>query len=435
MSNQTHLLKTKRFLPLFITQFLGAFNDNAFKNAFLIWFTYDVAVTAGLNAPMMSSLAAGLFVLPFLLFSATAGQCADKYEKSWLAQKVKLAEIFLMLLCALFFFMGSVYGLLLTLFLMGVQSTFFGPLKYSLLPEHLKDDELISGNGLIESGTFLSILFGTIFGGITIRTTYGIELLSFFIISFSIMGWLSSLAIPKSPIGDKSLKIGWNIISETKTIIGYARVEPTVWLSIIGISWFWLIGATFLAQFPTYTKMILGGNEEIVTTLLSIFSIGIGIGSLLCNKFLKGKIDGRLVPWGAFGMTFGFALLVLSSHFYLKTLSVEPTHLLGIIDFLNASFYSTLILISLFTISLCAGLYIVPLYAIIQHRSEDKYLSRIVAANNVMNSLFMVLASFFALSLFALHFSVVDLFLTLGVINIPVFYFIRGVVKRRLNNA
>jgi acyl-[acyl-carrier-protein]-phospholipid O-acyltransferase / long-chain-fatty-acid--[acyl-carrier-protein] ligase len=435
MPSQIHLLKTKRFLPLFITQFFGAFNDNAFKNAFLIWFTYDVSVTSGLNAPMIVTLAAGLFVLPFLLFSATAGQLADKYEKSWLVQKIKLSEVFLMLLCAFFFYIGSVYGLLVVLFLMGVQSTFFGPIKYSLLPEHLKDNELISGNGLIESSTFLSILFGTIFGGLIIRTTYGVELLSFSIIAFSIIGWLSSLSIPNSPVGDKKLKIGWNIITVTKNIISYARIEPTVWLSIIGISWFWLIGATFLTQFSTYTKIILKSNEEIVTTLLSSFSIGVGIGSLLCNKLLKGKIDGRLVPWGILGITFGIAFLVLSSHLYLKHLPLGPSPLLGLVDFLNLNVYSLLILASLFIISLCTGIYIVPLYAIIQHRSKDKYLSRVIAANNVMNSLFMVLSSLFALILFSLNFSVLDLFLTLCILNIPLFYFIRNVAIKRVNTS
>lgn len=431
MQDQTHLVKSKRFLPLFITQFFGAFNDNAFKNAFLIWFTYDVANSHGMNASMMVTLAAGLFILPFFLLSAAAGQLADKYEKSWLTQKIKQVEILLMIACAICFFYESVYGLLAILFLMGAQSTFFGPIKYSLLPEHLRDDELISGNGLIEGGTFLSILLGTIFGGLIIRTEYGVELLSFCVIGFAIIGWIASRSIPQAPIGAPKLKIGWNIAAETWKIICFAREERTVWLSIIGISWFWLIGATFLTQFPVYTKNVVGGNEHIVTLFLTIFSIGIGVGSVWCNSLLKGEINGRLVPLGSIGMTIAIIIFTVASHFY-KTPS---DGLIGFLDFFAAGLSSWIILFSLLMLSVCAGIYIVPLYAIMQHRSEDAYLARIVAANNVLNALFMVLASIATLILFSFGLTVVEILLTVGLANIPVFLVVRGVVKRRLNDA
>ncbi len=431
MSDSLNLLKTKRFLPLFITQFFGAFNDNAFKNAFLIWFTYDVAAQAGINAPMMVTLAAGLFILPFFLFSATAGQVADKYEKSWLTQKIKQIEILLMIACAVGFYLQSVYFLLVILFLMGVQSTFFGPIKYSLLPEHLKDDELISGNGLIEGGTFLSILLGTIFGGLIIRTEYGVEVLSLCVVGFSIIGWISSRSIPKAPIGDPKLKIGWNIVAETWKIIGYAREERTVWLSIIGISWFWLIGATFLTQFPTYTKEVIGGNEHIVTLFLTIFSVGIGVGSVWCNKLLKGEINGRLVPVGSIGITISIIAFVAASYCY----NPPSDSLVVLSQFFAAGLAAWGIVLSLLMLSIFSGIYIVPLYAIMQHRSNDKYLARIIAANNVLNALFMVLASVIALGLFALGLSVVQLLLVVGLANIPVFFVVRGVIKKRLNNA
>lgn len=431
MSNSLHLLKTKRFLPLFITQFFGAFNDNAFKNAFLIWFTYDVSAQSEINASMMVTLAAGLFILPFFLFSATAGQIADKYEKSWLTQKIKQIEIILMIVCAFCFFIGSVYGLLTVLFLMGVQSTFFGPIKYSLLPEHLKDEELIGGNGLIEGGTFLSILLGTIFGGLIIRTEYGVEILSLCVVGFAIIGWLNSRSIPKSLIVDPKLKIGWNIATETARIIQYARAERTVWLSVIGISWFWLIGATFLTQLPTYTKTVIGGNEHIVTLLLTLFSVGISLGSIWCNKLLKGEINGRLVPFGSIGMTITIIAFTIASDFY----KASSNDLIGVSEFFATGLASWGIALSLLMLSICSGIYIVPLYAIIQHRSNDKYLARIIAVNNVLNALFMVLASIGALALFSLNFKVTQILFTIGLVNIIVFFVVRGVVKKRLKDA
>ena len=442
MRDQVYLLKTKRFLPLFITQFFGAFNDNAFKNAFLIWFTYDVATHHHLDAPMIVTLAAGLFILPFFLFSATAGQVADKYEKSWLIRQIKLAEILLMIACAICFFIQSIYGLLIVLFLMGIQSTFFGPIKYSLLPEHLQEDELIAGNGLIEGGTFLSILLGTIFGGLIIRTEYGVALLSCFVIGFAVIGWIASRSIPKSPIGDPQLAIRWNIVSETWTIIGYAREERTVWLSIIGISWFWLIGATFLTQFPIYTQAVIGGNEHIVTLFLTIFSIGIGVGSVGCNKLLKGEINGRLVPHGAMGMTIAILLFVAASYvypiehrYYLEQVLKDADRVLTFSEFFQVGLSSWGIVLSLLMLSIAAGVYIVPLYAMMQHRSDDHYLARVIAANNVINALFMVLASLGALVLFSLNFTVTNILLTVGLLNIPVFLVVRGVVKKRLNEA
>lgn len=442
MRDHMHLMRSKRFLPLFVTQFFGAFNDNAFKNAFLIWFTYDVSRDSGINAPMMVTLAAGLFILPFFLFSATAGQIADKYEKSRFTRKIKFVEVILMAAVAACFFLSSVYGLLLVLFMMGVQSTFFGPIKYSLLPEHLKDDELIGGNGLIEGGTFLSILFGTIFGGLIIGTTYGKELLSLALVGFALVGWISSHSIPLTPVGDPKLKIGWNIFRETWKIVGHARTERTVWLSIIGISWFWFVGAMFLTQFPIFTKQTIGGNEHIVTLFLTIFSIGIGIGSIWCNKLLNGQIDGRLVPYGSVGMTVAIAVFVAASFqysadrlLYLENVLNYQDRILGLSEFFAVGLTSWGIVGGLLAMSVCAGIYIVPLYTIMQHRSDDKYLARIIAAANVMNALFMVMASLVALLLFSLGFTSVQILLAVGVLNVPVFFLVRGIVKRRLNVA
>ncbi len=438
MPKEKNLFTSRRFLPLFITQFLGAFNDNAFKNAFLIWFTYDVSVYHGLNAPLMVTLASGLFILPFFLFSAMAGQICDKYEKSWLTQKIKLAEIILMLACGFFFNVNSIMGLLLVLFLMGVQSTFFGPIKYSLLPEHLLEKELVSGNAYIEAGTFLSILLGTIFGGLIILTEYGKTLLTISVLLFAVVGYGASFFIPKSIVGDPQIKIDWNIFGQTNTIINYVRKEKVIWLAILGISWFWLIGVSFLTQFPTYTKDIIGGNEHLVTLFLTLFSVGIGIGSMLCNSLLQGKISTKLIPYGCLGMSFAILLFVFCSALFQQHLislshaSSTTRTLLSITDFFHMHFSSYGIVCSLLILSIFGGIYIVPLYAIMQHYAEPAHMARVIAANNIINAIFMVLASILAFALFAIHFSSTDLFLTLAFMNLVVFLYIYTTLKQGL---
>jgi acyl-[acyl-carrier-protein]-phospholipid O-acyltransferase/long-chain-fatty-acid--[acyl-carrier-protein] ligase len=428
MQNQVHLLRTKKFLPLFITQFFGAFNDNVFKNAFLIWFTYDISQKLDMNAQIMVTIASGLFVLPFFLFSALAGQIADKFEKSKIVRIIKIAEILIMLLSFSGFYFENIYLLLVLIFLMGVHSTFFGPIKYSLLPEALKNDELIIGNALIEGGTFLAILLGTILGGVVVRSQNGIEIISASVVLFAVIGYISSRFIPKTPISDLNLKISFNIFSQTLKIIGYAKKENTVWLSIVGISWFWFIGITFLSNFPIYTKNIINGDEFIVTLFLAIFSIGIGMGSVMCNKLLKGKINGKFVPLGSIGISIGILAFCISSYFY-----QTPENIISIGEFFTNSCQSYLIIFSLLTIAIFSGIYIVPLYAIMQYRSNNQYLSRIIAANNVMNALFMVASSFVIIALIKINITLLQIFLTLAIFNIFVFFFIRKIVNKNLN--
>lgn len=324
-----------------------------------------------MNAQLMVTIASGLFILPFFLLSALAGSLADKFEKSKLVRIIKIAEIVIMCLSFIGFYFENIYLLLGLTFLMGVQSTFFGPIKYSLLPNHLKDDELVSGNAIIEAGTFLAILFGTILGGILIRSENGVIIISILVVLFAIIGYFASRFIIETPISDKDLKIDFNIFAQTWKIIGYAKKEHTVWLSIIGISWFWFIGVTFLSQFPIYTKNIINGNEMIVTLFLSVFSIGIGVGSVMCNKLLKGQINGRLVPFGSLGMSFGILCFCVFSNLY------PANHeIIGLAEFFN-NFYSYFIVLSLLIIAIFGGVYIVPLYAIMQHRCDSKYLSRV----------------------------------------------------------
>jgi len=424
MQNQSNFLKSKRFLPLFITQFFGAFNDNVFKNAFLIWVTYDVVHKVKLDPQIMVTIASGLFILPFFLLSALAGQVADKYEKSRIAQIIKIAEILIMIFSFVGFYFENIYLLLILMFLMGIHSTFFGPIKYSLLPETLESHELIGGNSLIEGGTFLAILLGTIFGGLIIRSQNGIEIISSCVVLFAVIGYLSSRFIPKSLVSDSGLKISFNIFRQTWEIINYAKKEETVWLAIIGISWFWFIAMTFLSQLPVYTKNIVGGDEFVVTLFLSILSIGIGIGSAICNKILKGKIDGRLVVIASISITIAILILCYGSYFYHR-----PDHLISLKEFLTSGLNSWLIIFGLLMMAVFSGMYIVPLYAIIQHRSNAKYLSRIIAANNVINALFMIFSSIFMIALLKVGFSLLQIFLAIALLNIWVFFIIRSIVR------
>ena len=423
--SQFFLLKTRRFLPLFLTQFLAAFNDNVFKNALVILMTYKAGEGVGVDPRLLVTAAAGIFILPFFLFSATAGQIADKFEKSRLIRTLRLIEIPVMLLAAAGFFLGNYWMLLAVLFCAGAQAAFFGPLKYSILPEHLKEDELIGGNALIEAGTFLAILLGTILGGILILKDCGVTAVSSIIVAVALMGWLCSRRIPEAQPGAAGLKVGFNFIAETWRLVRHALKEKDVFLSIIGISWFWLVGFTFLAQFPIYASEILGANEEVVTLFLTVFSVGIAIGSLVCNRLLKGKVSGVYVPLGAFGMTAGIFLFWLASP---DATTHEP--LIGLAEFIvTPSGWG--ILASLLGIAIFGGIYIVPLYAIMQTRCEASHRSRTVAVNNVMNALFMVLGAIVTMIMLRLHIGVTEIFLIIGVLNIPVAFLVRRLVKMR----
>lgn len=423
--NQFALLKTRRFLPLFITMFLGAFNDNVFKNALVILVTYVIAAKAGLNAQVLVTAAAGIFILPFFLFSATAGQLADSVEKTRIIGWIKIAEACLMAVGAIGFYTENVWLLLGVLFGMGVHSTFFGPIKFSIIPQHLAKDELIGGNALVGAGTFLSILFGTLIGGLLILHESGVAFISALTVGVAVAGYASSRFIPPAPSKAKS-PIRWNIAVETWNIIRSARKNHDVFLSILGISWFWLVGATYLAQFPVLASSTFGADETVVTFFLTLFSIGIGIGSLLCNRILKGKISGTFVPLGALGMALFTIILYFASH----NLPTPQGELIGIGAFIaNPAHWLPLAMLVLIPVS--GGIYIVPLYAIMQERSDDSHRSRIIAANNVMNALFMVGSALLTLGLFSLGFKVTDVLLFIGVINIPVAFFIRKIVKRQ----
>jgi acyl-[acyl-carrier-protein]-phospholipid O-acyltransferase / long-chain-fatty-acid--[acyl-carrier-protein] ligase len=411
-SDHLDILKARRFLPLFATQFLGAFNDNLFRNALIILVTFRLATASGVNGQVMATLATALFILPYFLFSATAGRFADKFEKSALIAVIKVVEIAIMVLAAFGFGYGSLSALMCVLFLMGTHSTFFAPLKYSILPTHLRTEELLSGNALIEAGTFLAILIGTIAGGVLILTDHGILAVSALQLAVAGLGLFACLYIPRAAPAAPELKLGINVIGHTWEMIRYAHARKDIFLAILGISWFWLIGATFLSQFPAFAKDVLGANDHVVTLFLTAFSLGIGIGSMLCNRLLKGEISMRYVPAGALGVTlFTIDLYFASAH--LADGSGAPLGLAGFLAHPSA----WRVLADLLLISVASGFYIVPLNTLLQARSEASHRSRVIAANNILNALFMVLGAVGVVGLIGLDFSVPQIFLTLGILN------------------
>jgi 1-acyl-sn-glycerol-3-phosphate acyltransferase len=423
--SQFGLLRERRFGPFFWTQALGAFNDNVFKNALVIMITFQAAqLTAG-QVNLYVNLAAGLFILPFFLFSATAGQIAEKYEKSALIRYVKLLEVGIMLLAVLGFWLDSVGFLMAVLFLMGTQSALFGPVKYAILPQHLRDHELVGGNGLVEMGTFVAILLGTMLGGWQVALAGGKFWVGGTIVAIAVLGYVVSRFIPAAPAMAPGLRINWNPVTETWRNFQFMRGNRTVLLSVLGISWFWFYGATFLAQLPAYTKAYLGGDESVVTLMLTLFSLGVGAGSLLCERLSGRKVEMGLVPLGAIGLTvFGLDL-------YFARPDVAAVAGLSWREFLDAP-GSGRVARDLLLTGLFGGFYIVPLYALIQSRSEPSHRSRIIAGNNILNALFMVGSALLSIALLEAGLDIPQLLLTVALMNAAVAVFIFGLLPEFL---
>ena len=425
-SGQFGLLKERRFAPFFGVQFLGALNDNVFKQALVILLTYSTARYTTMSTDILQNLAQALFVLPFFLFSATAGQLADKYEKSRLISITVAIEFACMALGAAGFFLHSLPLLFAALFLGGIQSALFGPVKYAILPQHLKESELVGGNGMVEMGTSVAILVGMMLGGwLVAQEGWGVTAAAFVTMGISATGFLLSRFIPLAPAADPSLRINWNPLTETWRNFQFMRGNRTVFLSVLGISWFWFYGSIFLTQFPNLSKDILSGQETVVTLLLIVFSIGIGVGSLLCERLSGHKVEIGLVPFGSIGMTlFGIDLyFALAAH-----IQHEPMALAAFVQ--DAGHWR--ILGDLFLIGLFGGFYIVPLYALIQIRSEPSHRSRIIAGNNILNALFMVAAAGIAIGLFAAGFTIPQLLLATALMNAVVALYIYRLVPEFL---
>lgn len=419
------LLRQRRFLPFFITQALGAFNDNVYKNALVILVAFGVAGMTPAQIDTTVNLAGGLFILPFFLFSATSGQIAEKYEKGMLIRWVKLLEIAIMVLAVFALHFRHVPALLAVLFLMGCHSTLFGPVKYSILPQHLKPSELIAGNAWVEAATFLAILLGTMLGGWLIALPGGTTWVGIAVVLIAVLGYLSARAIPPAPAAAPELRINWNSFSEIGRNLAFMRGNRTVFLSVLGISWFWFFGATFLAQLPHYTKSFLGGSEHVVTLLLTVFSFGIGLGSLLCERLSGHRVEIGLVPLGSIGLSlFGIDL-------YFATLAITPGDTLGARAFLQQP-GAARVLFDLAMIGVAGGLFIVPLYALIQTRTEASHRSRIIAGNNILNALFMVVSAIMAIALLHAGLTIPELLLTTALMNAAVAGFIYSLVPEFL---
>ena len=411
--SQFRLFSTKRFLPLFLTQFLGAFNDNLFKSALVMLVTFGLAERMGYNSQILITSIAGIFILPFFLFSSIAGELADKYEKSSLIRIIKIVEVVLMCLTGLGFYSLNLWLLIFLLFLMGAQSTFFGPLKYSIIPQHLDEDELIAANGLVEAGTYIAILMGTVAGGLLVLRPNGTLWISAMIVTVALAGYVASRSIPNAEPTEPQLHIDYNIFRSTYNIVREVIPYTDVFLSILGSSWFWLVGATFLSQFPTYTRDILGANEQVATFFLTTFSVGIGLGALLCNVLLKGEVNGKYVPYGATILSLGSFSLWLASK---RLVSPTSGELIGVVEFLMnpTGFFITL---SMLAIAIGGGVYVVPLNAIMQSRCDPERRARVIACSNVISSFAMVLSAIGVTVLLALNVTIPQIFLLMAVLN------------------
>jgi len=417
-SSQFSLLAQRRFAPFFATQFLGALNDNVFRNGLIILVTFQGTQIFGMNQSQLANVASLLFILPFFLLSAASGQLADKYEKSILMRRIKLLEIVLMTLAAVAFLAKSYVILLVLLFLMGCQSTLFGPVKYAYLPQQLATAELIGGNALVEAGTNVAILLGLIIGGMMIAISPQDQtLLAASLIGFAVFGYLASQRIPTTRAVDPELTIKWNVWRETWRIVGFAREDRTVFLSILGISWFWFFGTIMTVQLPAYTLLVLNGNEAISTALLAAFIVGVGTGSLLCERMSGRRIELGLVPFGSIGLS------LFAVDLYFAQVIPNIAAVSSISDFLSRP-GSIRVLFDLAMLGAFAGIYSVPLYALIQKRANRQHLSRIIAANNIINTVFMVIASLLAIVVLGLGFSIPELFLILAALNIVVSIYI-----------
>lgn len=424
--SQFKLMTQRRFAPFFWAQFFGAFNDNVFKTALLTVLTFEALSWTTMDRGFLNNLIPGLFILPFVLFSAIAGQLADKFEKSGLVRYIKLLEIAIMLMAAIGWMRHDLWLLIAAVAGMGLHSALFGPVKYAYLPQKLAPDELVGGNGLVEMGTFVGILLGEVLGAVLVlHKPWGIELVAGGTIAIACAGWLASRAIPLSPAPAPDLKINWNLATETVRNIRYSKQNRPVFLSMLANSWFWFYGAILLAQFPLYAKDYLHGDHSIFVLLLTIFSLGIGTGSLLCERLSGHKVEIGLVPFGAIGLSvFGFDL-------FLASISYTNTTLVDISGFLQQH-GSLRILADCLLIGVFGGLYIVPLFALIQTRCDPEHMSRTIAGMNILNAVFMVVAALVAMVLLNMGLSIPQLFMVTAILNAIVALYIFTVVPEFL---
>ncbi|WP_104029318.1 MFS transporter [Vibrio jasicida] len=403
---------TKRFFPYFVTQCLGALNDNIYKNVLLLMVTYSQIDSLPMSVDLFVNLAAGLFILPFFLFSAHAGAIADNMDKAKLIRRLKLIELVIMSCAATAIMTQSAILMLVLLFMTGTQSAYFGPVKYALLPQALKSDELVKGNAWVEIGTFLSILIGTLSAGLLLAIPNGMLIASCIVITLSLLGFLSSANIPSLP-SKKSDKVKFEPVTGLKKTLKLAQKQRGIWMSILAISWFWFMGATYLTQFPNFAREHLFADSTVVSLLLALFSVGIATGSWLCEKLSFNQVELGILPFGILGLTIFSADLLWA----VPAIESFPSQYYDVQSFVTQSSHIR-VMTDLFLVGVSGGVFIVPLYAFIQSRSEDGECAQSIAANNIMNALFMVAsAAVSILVLSVLEFSIVELFAILAVSN------------------
>jgi acyl-[acyl-carrier-protein]-phospholipid O-acyltransferase / long-chain-fatty-acid--[acyl-carrier-protein] ligase len=410
--SQFALFKTRRFLPLFVTQALSAFNDNAYRFALSIMLLTTLGKDQG---GLLNTISAALFILPYFLFSAFAGQLADKFDKSRVARRIKFIEIFIVGLSVFSLYWGYVPLQQFCVFLAGTQSAFFGPIKYSILPQHLEKEELLGGNGLVEMGTFVSVLLGTIFGTIAINATGGKELVAMTMIAIALFSYWTTRQIPAAPSAQPDLKLNWNFFGETWNVIAMVRQRPEVFQAILGVSWFWLLGVVFVTQIPLFTLDSLKGTEAIATVIFALFSVFIGVGSVFCNRLLRGTVSLKYVPLSALLMSlFMFDLFFAGG----SANAITPEGQTITLKALLTSFHGLRVLFDLSAVAFFAGLYVVPLFAVMQMRTPYYLRARTIGANNIMNAIFMIVATLASGVLLAMGLSARSLFLALGIANL-----------------
>lgn len=432
MSSQFALFRSKRFTPMFFTQFLGAFNDNVFKQGLILVLTFMASSKLNMNISLLNNLAAMLFVLPFFLFSALAGQLADKYDKAKLTRIVKISEIGIMAL-ATFGFVFEIYTLLfLALFLMGTHSTFFGPVKYAYLPQAMHQDELVGANGLFQMGTSLAILTGMMTAGILIQQEHALWWLSGFVLVVACLGYFSSRFVPNMPAPQPDLVVDWHIFRTSWQTIKYLFSLPIMWFTIMGNSWFWFYGATLTVQVPEFAKTILYGGESVIIFLLTLFSVGTALGSVLCKTLTKNQVSLKLLPFGIAGLTiFAIDLFLALSNLNLSI--SEKTNFFSISQLLVMDGMWRIFL-DLFLLGFSGGIYIVPLYAFMQAYAPKSHRARVIGANNIFNALFMVSSAVFAIvCLNVLKISLPMLFAVVGGLNLVVGAWVFVNLKKQQN--
>ena len=413
-SNQFYLFKDKRFLPIFLVQLCGCLNDSILKNALIILITFKLANALTISTYNLVILANALFILPFVLFASLAGQLADRYERSTIVKIIKLIEIGIVVISSYGFYTTNLVILFACICMMGIHSTFFGPIKYSVLPDKLKKDELLGANGFVEAGTFLSILIGTALGGFY---NFNNELVITIALCVAVIGFVASLFMPKSNNANPDIKISLNIVKETVAMVRHASSKNQVYLSILGVSWFWFLGGVILAQIPALTRETLGADEAVANLFLATFSIGVGVGAFWCNKIFANKITTKYVFISAIGIS--LFCIDLSFGCRIASISYEPEQLKSVAEFLSRKHYWR-ILVDLFMIAMISGLYIVPLFAVMQYFSSPAHRSRIIAVNNLINSFFMVGATVILSLLFYMEFSIPSVILIVGILNMIV---------------